>query len=188
MQKISYLFLIVIWCLTGVNAAAESQEHEAKAKQLVVELRKLIQTPEIVSAIKEQNKKNANLTQEDINALDKRWRDKDSTLINPIIQNAVSAYLKKLQLDSKGLYTEIFVMDNRGLNVGQSGATSDYWQGDEDKWSKTFKLGPDAVHISKIEYDESSKMFQFQVSFSVIEAAEAIGAVTFGINWSLLKK
>ena len=187
MRKISGLFVILM-CLSGVKGASVSMEHEEKAKPLVFELKKLIQTPEVLAAVKEQNQKHAALTQDDINALDKRWLAKDSTLINPTVQNQVSNYLRKLQLDSKGMYLEIFVMDNRGLNVGQSGPTSDYWQGDEDKWLKTFKVGPDAVHISKIEYDDSTKMFQFQLSFPVVDAGEVIGAVTFGINWNLLKQ
>lgn len=83
--------------------------------------------------------------------------------------------------------SEIFVMDNRALNVGQSGPTSDYWQGDEAKWQQTFLVGADAVHISKIEYDESSKAFDFQLSFSIVDGNEVIGAVTFGVKWNILK-
>ena len=36
--------------------------------------------------------------------------------------------------------------DNKGLNVGQSDVTSDYWQGDEAKWKKSYKMGAGAVH------------------------------------------
>lgn len=103
------------------------------------------------------------------------------------MQNEVSKVLKTVLQSSQGLYSEIFGMDNRGLNVGQSGPTSDYWQGDEDKWQKTFLVGPDAVHISKIEYDESSKEFDFQLSFSIVDGSDIIGAVTFGVNWNVLK-
>jgi uncharacterized phage infection (PIP) family protein YhgE len=38
------------------------------------------------------------------------------------------------------------VKDNKGLNVGQSDVTSDYWQGDEAKWKKSYKMGAGAVH------------------------------------------
>jgi hypothetical protein len=185
MKKIS-LFIAI--CIFGLSNPFAAMEYEAKAKALVPELRKLIQSPEIIAAVRKQNQENAKLTQDDINALDKRWMSKDASLISPIMQNLVSKLLQKFLLESKGLYGEIFVMDNRGLNVGQSGPTSDFWQGDEAKWKETFLVGPDAIHVSKIEYDESSKEFSFQLSFSIVDGNEVIGAVTFGVNGSEFKK
>jgi hypothetical protein len=75
-------------------------------------------------------------------------------------------------------------MDDKGLNVGQSDVTSDYWQGDEPKWQKTFKVGPDTVFVDKVEKDESSEQLQIQVSVSIKdpETGKVIGAVTLGIN------
>jgi hypothetical protein len=45
------------------------------------------------------------------------------------------------------MITEMFVMDAKGLNVGQSDVTSDYWQGDEAKWQKTYGAGPGVVFV-----------------------------------------
>jgi hypothetical protein len=80
-------------------------------------------------------------------------------------------------------------MDNKGLNVGQSGITSDYWQGDEAKWQKTYGKGPDAILIDDVEFDESSQTFQSQVSLPVVDSisGEVIGAVTVGVNMDLLQ-
>ena len=93
-------------------------------------------------------------------------------------------YLKKVEADSQGLITEIFVMDDKGLNVGQSDVTSDYWQGDEAKWQKTYQVGPDAIHISDVEQDESTQRFQSQLSLPVVDpdTKKPIGAVTIGID------
>lgn len=130
--------------------------------------------------------KNASLSQADIDALDKKWIAKDSAVISPVINNAASSTLKEILINGKGLYTEIFIMDNKGLNVAQSGPTSDYWQGDEDKWKQTFLVGANGVHISKVDFDESAKQFQFQLSFSILDGDAVIGAVTFGINKDML--
>ena len=75
-------------------------------------------------------------------------------------------------------------MDAKGLNVGQSDVTSDYWQGDEDKWQRTYPVGPDALLIGEVEQDESTQRFQTQVSLSVVDPADGavIGAVTVGID------
>lgn len=180
---LSAMFALLFVC--GVSGASE--EVKTKAESIIPELKKLIETPEIIKAIKEQNAKNASLTQAEIDALDKKWMAHDASVITPVINSPSSGLLKKILLDSKGLYTEIFIMDNKGLNVAQSGPTSDYWQGDEDKWQKTFLMGASGVHISKIEYDDSSKQFQFQLSFSIVDGDAVIGAVTFGISWDKLK-
>jgi len=142
----------------------------------------------VINAVKAQDAKHAALTQADVDKLDKDWRAQtkvaNKPLINAVLGNELSAYLKKVKADSKGLITEIFVMDDKGLNVGQSDVTSDYWQGDEAKWQKTFKVGPDAVHISEVEQDESTQRFQSQLSLPVVDpdTKKVIGAVTIGLD------
>lgn len=138
-------------------------------------------------AILAQNAKTSGYDQGKIDALDKQWRAEvdasDKPLINGLLSNSASAYLKKVQEGSNGLFTEIFAMDAKGLNVGQSSVTSDYWQGDESKWQKTYSMGADAIHISDVEEDESTQIFQSQVSIPVLGAdGKPIGAITFGVN------
>ena len=142
----------------------------------------------VIEAIKAQNAKNASVGQSEIDKLDKEWRAEVKSgggkLTSSVLNNALSSYLKKVKADSHGLYTEIFVMDNKGLNVGQSDVTSDYWQGDEAKWQKTFKMGPQAVHVGSVKTDESTQTLQSQLSLPVVDPAsgQVIGAVTVGVN------
>ena len=62
--------------------------------------------------------------------------------------------------------------------------TSDYWQGDEEKHQLTFGAGPNAIHVSEVELDESTQSYQAQVSFTIIDPATGagIGAATIGLN------
>ena len=142
----------------------------------------------VIDAVKAQNAKHASLSQADVEKLDKQWRAEvdaaSKPLIDTVLKSEVSAFLKKKKEETKGVVSEVFVMDDKGLNVGQSDITSDYWQGDEAKWKKTYSVGPDAVHFDKIEKDESTQALQMQVSISIKdpETGKAIGAVTFGIN------
>lgn len=151
-------------------------------------IRALVNDSAIVESIIAQNKANTGLSQEKIIALDTQWRQEvdqaSGPLIDTVLKKTISAKLKSLVDEEQGLFTEIFVMDNHGLNVGQSGLTSDYWQGDEAKWQETYLQGADAVHISEIEFDESSQTYQAQVSVSVADPQSGliIGAVTFGVN------
>lgn len=145
-------------------------------------------SPAIIDAIMLQNKKTAGLSEAEIIELDNTWRaEVDSTdrpLIMSKLNNPVSVFLSGLVERSNGVITEVFVMDARGLNVGQSSVTSDYWQGDEAKFTETFPKGAKAMHISEVELDESTNAYQGQVSITITAPGSdtPIGAVTFGID------
>lgn len=181
--KILSVFILAIASFT--NAFAQSDELAELGKTT---FGKWLNHDMVFSAIKAQNQQNSGLSEADIIAQDKQWRAETSAASQPLIKrvlgNALSAYLSGVKGDAAGLYTEIFVMDNKGINVGQSDVTSDYWQGDEAKWQKTYLMGADAIHVSDVEMDESSQQFQAQVSLPVVDPAngEVIGAVTVGIN------
>ena len=142
----------------------------------------------IIDAVKARNAEVAGYDQAKIDELDKAWRAQtdaaDQPMIDAALDSDASGFLMDTQDASDGLFTEIFVMDAKGLNVGQSDVTSDYWQGDEAKWQQTYQVGPGAVHISDLEEDDSTQTVQSQVSVTVIDPATggAIGAVTFGVN------
>lgn len=147
-----------------------------------------VSDPVIINAIKAQNTEHADLDATAIDTLDKNWRSEaesgSGALIDRVLGNELSKFLTGKKEGSNGVFSEIFVMDNKGLNVGQSDVTSDYMQGDEAKWQKTFQVGPDAVFLDEVEYDDSSQTFQSQVSLSIADpgTGAAIGAITIGIN------
>lgn len=168
----------------------------AMANEFAVPIKKLassqiqgwLKDPVLVNAVKAQNAKHASLAQGDIDAMDKKWRAEtgasDQPMIKAVMSNGLSKFLMEKKEGSQGLYTEIFVMDNKGLNVGQSDVTSDYWQGDEAKWKKTYSAGAGSMHISDVKKDESTQTFQSQLSLPVVDPAnnQVIGAITLGIN------
>lgn len=152
------------------------------------ELASWMADPAVIDAIKTQNAAHANLTMADIDAMDQQWIANASSGTGPIIDDLMSRPLSKWLLEKQnataGFVTEVFIMDNKGLNVAQSEITSDYMQGDEAKWQQTYLVGPDAMHISDVEFDDSTGFYQSQASFSITDpdTGEVIGAVTFGVN------
>jgi len=146
--------------------------------------------PILIAAINAQNAVTSGYDQAKIDALDTQWRAEVGATSRPLIDatlsNAASQYLAGVQEASLGKYTEIFAMDAKGLNVAQSTLTSDYWQGDEDKFTASF--GANAVHIGEIEQDESTQVFQSQVSVPISDPATGalIGAITVGVDVSML--
>ena len=178
--------LIVFGALT--TAALANDFAPQISKELAEKIKPWLSDPAVVEAVKAQNAKTGGLSDADIDKLDKQWRAEakggGGPLVNEVVGNALSTFLKGKKEASGGLYSEIFVMDAKGLNVGTSDVTSDYMQGDEGKWQKTYPVGPDAVFIDEVEFDDSSKAFQSQVSTTVVDPAtgKPIGAITIGIN------
>lgn len=174
-------------CMSATSALAN--EFEAQILDILNnQVRTWLSDPAIVDAVKAQNTEHANLGDADIDALDKKWRAEAEAgggeLINRVLGKDISKFLTGKKEGSNGIFSEIFVMDNKGLNVGQSDVTSDYMQGDEGKWQKTYQAGPDAVFVDEVEFDDSSQTFQSQVSATVVDPADGkpIGAITLGIN------
>ncbi|MGJ8627933.1 MAG: hypothetical protein ACSHXB_13325 [Sulfitobacter sp.] len=143
---------------------------------------------QIVSAINAQNAQSSGLSQDDIIAQDNAWRAQvgtaESPMIDQVLSAPLSAFLNEHVTASQGRITEVFVMDNRGLNVASSAVTSDYWQGDEAKFQKSFEMGPGSVFVDDIELDESTQTYQGQVSIAITDPAtgKAIGAITVGLD------
>jgi len=191
MRKIVIAVLATILLAPAAHAAGE---HEGPIRKLVEDQIKGWTTDAvIVEAVRAQNDKHAGLTQADIDALDKKWRAETEAsakpMINGLLGRDASKKLAGYKNDGAGLFTEIFAMDNKGLNVAQSDVTSDYWQGDEAKWKKSFLAGPDGLFIDEVEFDESTQTYQAQVSVSIADpdSGEAIGAITVGVNVELLE-
>ncbi len=146
------------------------------------------EAPVLIDAIQAQNVDTAGYDAARITELDQTWRAEVGTasapLVDSIVGNAASDFLRMRAADSGGMVTEVFVMDAQGLNVASSGYTSDYWQGDEAKFTETYGKGAGAVHFGEVEFDESSQTYQAQISMTIVDpdTGAPIGAVTVGVD------
>lgn len=137
--------------------------------------------PVIVEAVKAENAKGKTLDQ--IKDMDKKWIATPGVAdyMKALTENDCGKRLKEIR-NSDPYYEEIFVMDNQGANVCMTSKTSDYWQGDEAKFTKSFNGGSGAIHIPDVKFDDSSQAYIVQVSVPVKDGGKAVGAITFGIN------
>ena len=172
-----------------VPGTAAANEYEAQLRDLFEQqLQPWLQSPVLIEAINRQNAAHAGLTEADIETMDKDWRQQakkgGGPLIDRLAKRDASNYLVGKKQETGDLITEVFVMDNKGLNVAISDVTSDYMQGDEAKWRKTYAQGAGQIFVDEVEFDDSSETFQSQVSATIVDPStgQAIGAVTFGIN------
>ncbi len=185
--------ILVLGSLAATAGFAAAEEaHVAPVTAFVQEkVIPWLSDPVVIAAIKAQNEKNAGLSQADVDALDQTWRAEvesaDKPMIDAVLGNELSKFLQQKQAEAEGTIAEVFVMDAKGLNVGQSDVTSDYWQGDEDKFSKSFGAGKDALFVDAAEKDESTQALQSQASVTISDESGApIGAITIGVNLDAL--
>ncbi len=186
-------------CIAGLLAgltpasSAANELHVAVVTSYIDEnVRGWIHDPQIVEVLKNSNAYHQYLTPKDIDALDVRWRSEfrgqSKPLIFSILNNSLSVFLRDKQREADGIITEILVMDAKGLAIGESEITSDYWQGDELKWQNTYLAGPNITFVDRVEKDASTQMLQVQASMTVSdpETGQPIGAITVGINLDAL--
>ena len=144
--------------------------------------------PAILDAVIARNTETAGLSEAEILDMDTTWRAEvgqaSTPTIDSVLGHSASEFLRTQVAASGGMITEVFVMDTVGLNVASSGVTSDYWQGDEAKFTETHGAGADAMHVGEVEFDESAQTYQGQVSFTLADPSTGapIGAVTVGLN------
>ncbi|WP_414896499.1 hypothetical protein [Rhodovulum sp. YEN HP10] len=183
--RIVYLVLLV----GGHGCAVQAGEFDAQMRAFYeASVSPWSGAPQIIDAIVAQNARTVDLTQEDIERLDKQWVAEIGAVSEPLIEsvtgNTVSDFLRQKLMFLEGAVTEIIVMDARGLNVATSSIPSDYWQGDEAKYQKTFGVGPEGMDFGEVEFDESSMKYQAQISFTLVDpdSGKPIGAMTVAVD------
>lgn len=182
MKKLFIFVLVSIAMILGIGMAQAGE----KAPQGVYDLAnsKLMDlgtNPIVVEAVKAQNAKGMSLAQ--IKEKDNEWKTHAgiADYMESLMTSECGKHLREIQ-NSADFYAEIFVMDNKGANVAMTDKTSDYWQGDEAKFKKSFNSGVGALFVDEVEFDDSSQAYLVQVSLPVKDGENVIGAITVGID------
>jgi hypothetical protein len=154
-----------------------------KVDTVMPRLRRLAEDPAVVRAIRAQNALRVPLT--DIQRLDADWMA--TPALTPLKQRVLNApctgALLRLREHLGPAMAEAFAMDDQGALVCASRRTSDYWQGDEDKWRLTYARGQGGPELREAPFfDESSQAYVLQVSLPVRDGTRVIGALTVGLS------
>jgi len=182
------LLLLAVAALVAVSVQtpALAGDHNAKIEKYIESnIRGWLGSDELHAAVHQQNINHMGLSDKDIGSLDQRWRAEKlmggGDLIDSKMDNDLSAFLRGVKAASGGVITEIFVMDNKGLNVGQTNGTGDYMQGDEAKWKKTYLVKAGSVFIDDVEEEDGINISQASLTVARSNGYK-LGAVTIGIN------
>lgn len=169
---------VVLTVLAGMPPDGVAQLEKVDA--LIPVLQRLAVDPELVRAVKAQNARGASLVS--IRAEDDAW------LATPalteakqrVLESTAARVLTRHRATLGRKVAEIFAMDRQGALVGATRRTTDYWQGDEDKFQVPFNEG--RVLKEKPFFDASSQAYVIQVSLPVRDGRQVIGAITVGLS------
>ena len=120
--------------------------------------------------------------------LDENWtravnQKKTTPTLDQILQNDLSKLLQKIVKSNRDVIAEIFIYDTEGYILGLDKPTSDFWQGDEAPYRNISQNGY-IIHVSDIDFDESTEKFQIQISIPLKKGlkAKAIAYMTIGFD------
>jgi hypothetical protein len=135
--------------------------------------------PELRKAVAAKNAEGE--SQQTIEVRDREWIQNPAAPRRKALSGGRCAVRLREQIAIDPLVVEAILMDAHGANVCVSRETSDYWQGDEDKWKKPFLEGR-AAFVDEPTFDASSTTYAVQLSVPVSDAGKRIGALTLTLK------
>lgn len=182
------LFFAVMLCfLSSISNAQDKGKLQQQLRQELLKneinkVKALVNMPDVINAVRNQNTQN--LTPDEIRRRDYAWINSDDELpLKRELQVSRAGILfTNLVTRQLQLYSEIFLTDLQGANVAAYPSTTDYWQGDEEKWTLSYNNGDGQVYVGKIEYDKSTLQSTVQISVPVIDNRETIGILIMGLK------
>ena len=180
-KQVGSLVLSVALTIGSASVFAASDYNKAKLDEVVAKLKETGTDATLIAAVQKQNAQN--LSMSTINSRDQKWQSTSGLddFMQSLMTNAGAKRLAQIEKENK-VIVESFLMDNKGANAAMTNKTSDYWQGDEAKFTKSYNGGKGSVHLGKAKFDKSAQAYIVQVSIPVMSDGRAIGAITYGIN------
>ena len=148
-------------------------------------VRHLALNPLLVRAVRDQN--GDELALEEIKRRDAEWREKeDLTPFKLSLQSSDAGRFLRSVVERSTSFNEAFLTDGQGANVATYPATSDYWQGDEEKWSESFNGGAGQIFVGPLELDSSTQTYAVQISAPVLDRGRTVGVLVVGVTLTYL--
>lgn len=135
--------------------------------------------PEIMRALRSKN--NGGETAEEIQRKDKEWTQNPQFALRKSLTNSACGQRLRELTKADANVVEVILMDKNGANVCVSHETTDYWQGDEAKFQKTFGETKD-VFVDEARLDQSTGVYSIQISVLVRDGMAKAGALTLGLR------
>ena len=167
--------LIIVFAATAAFAQSAGTMHKALGAE-AKRLERWASDGALISAAKAQTSMKMPLAE--IMKIDEEWQA--GRVRKETTTGACADRLRAL-VRERDYYVEAFVTDNQGALVCANAVTSDYYQGDEAKWSRAYDDGRGAVFVDRPRFDESAKATLGFISLPMRDGTTVIGVVTVGL-------
>ena len=187
------ILVLAVACLLSVPVLAQSEPTRTIGDEELTELlrvklravRHMALNPRLVRAVRRQNAQA--LGAETIEQRDRIWQaGKELTAFKRSLQESPAGQFLMRTVNSNDSFNEAFLTDSAGANVAAFPATSDYFQGDEEKWANSFNGGQGKLFIGPLELDDSTGTQAVQVSAPVVDRGRTIGVLVVGVTLDYL--
>ena len=173
-----------------VEESVLAPEVEAVLERKISLVAELMADPVIIDGVQRANREHEKISLEEILELDEKWRNTEGVdeFIEMFLGNDVAHTLIEFQEQYPG-FSEIFIADAHGLNVGQTNKTTDYYQADEDWWIGAYNEGRGKASYGVIEFDESAQTEAISLYVPVRDpqSGEAIGVAKAVVSIAVIK-
>jgi len=146
--------------------------------------------PQVVQFVKSSNQEFASMynSRSIIDERDKTWTATDWKEITPfmkeLIENDISNLLREEMIFRDGepwdlQAMEMILTNEFGVNIAQTGKTTDYKQDDELWWQKAKQ---DGLFLGLIKYDASADVYSADVSLGIQDDNEFLGVLKIVVD------
>ena len=140
-----------------------------------------VQNPVLINSVIEQNQKKIPL--KEIMKIEKQWlAGKNNDFAISLQKNRAGKLLYNHISQNPKLYVEAFLCDEKGAVVAEYPETTDYWQGDEEKFLKSYNSGKGQIYVGPLSFDDSTKTNSVQISIPVFDKKKTIGVLIVGLK------
>lgn len=185
LSSVNTMKLHVLALAFAVLLASHAPARAFCAGAIVKEIQSIARQAEVVDAVKAGNSNPPGKME--ILALDERWIRSKGQIpeARQILSSRASQFLSEV-MKSKSYFKEAILTGNQGETIAMNQVTTDYWQGDEEKFTEIFDSNlpsrkPDS-YISRARWDESVQSMISQVSVPVYDGHIMVGTLTVGID------
>jgi hypothetical protein len=167
--------LAVVWLLQAPGAARVREIAYAR----VPLAERVAADAELVAAVTAKNASGESA--DDIQRKDREWMANPKAPLRAEVTRGACADRLRSLVKEDSFVVEAFLTDAQGALVCASRETSDYWQGDEPKWQKTY--GDDKrLFIDEPAQDNSTGVYAIQLSTLVSNGTRKAGALTLTLK------
>ena len=184
--------LLMILCSKVCATSTALDTHNPHIKYLISRIIGYSHQETFLKDLDTINYKHHKLTDRSIEALEQRWQQEQHKRHQPlrssILENSLSEYLKLIEKNSKGLFSDITVLDKKGLVVGMTTQSYNYQRFFEEKFHTPWTMGPNGVYISPYLFSPTAGKSLIYICVTITNRLhESLGVIVVGVDKELIE-